>query len=130
MRPFAQCTACHVWFTVRELLTDTSLEPLGLQFDENSQRLHFYLFHTDPSCLSAFKIPAEELLQLVSEAVPEETLHNSPRCPGHCFILSDETACGQICHYAPLRRLYLEMLENRNKRAGEYLDYAEAVGED
>jgi hypothetical protein len=29
-----------------------------------------------------------------------------------------------------LRRLYLEMLENRNKRAGEYLDYAEAVGED
>ena len=109
-----QCPTCGKVFSLEDLLSDPELVPVGMTSDEEDIPESLYYFtHNIPDCGTTFTIPAREFRPVISERVPEESLRGHIDCPGLCTRISEFRACKNNCHWAPYRRLLIDMVERR-----------------
>lgn len=111
---FKRCPACDQWFTLKDILDNPELEPVGLSFEEGFPQANlFYFQHANGLCNSSFVIPVAQLIQLIDEPIPENILGGTDKCSAHCTQLDDWAACGQDCYYAPFRRFLINLIKRK-----------------
>ncbi len=120
IRLIKQCPNCGEWFSLRDLLENPEIEPLGMSFESTDSELNVYYFrHTFERCGSSFVVPVYEFAELVPGPLPAKILRNRSECEGHCTTVDDLTACSQQCMYAPFRKLLLSMLRTKRPQPAE-----------
>jgi hypothetical protein len=110
-RLIKQCPNCGEWFSLRDLLENPEIEPVGMSFESADSELNVYYFrHMSERCGSSFVVPVYEFAGLLPEPINAKIRRGLPDCESHCITVDDLAACSQQCMYAPFRRLLLSML--------------------
>jgi len=109
-----QCPKCGLRFTLRDILENRDIIPIGMASDDNDPELNFYYFnHESVSCKTTFTVPLSAFEQIINEDIPEHILMGTDCCEEHCSSIEDLSLCSQECRYAPYRRLLLSMIEKK-----------------
>lgn len=113
---FKQCTLCGRWFSLWDLAHHPDITPLGMALDPELEWNLFHFTHDVPGCGTTFVIPVTALAPLLPERPPPHRLTGTACCERHCLNISDVATCGQVCAYAPYRRLFLTLMRKRQAR--------------
>jgi len=108
---FAQCPGCQLWFTAREIIDGSFVEPIGMTLEEgNAEWNLFYFNHKVPDCGTTFVIRADSFDPFIEEPIPPRTMAFGPDCEGHCTSIEDRRLCQYECRWAPYRRFLIQLL--------------------
>lgn len=107
------CPCCEAEFTARDILQNQDIRPVGMLYDVDATNAWFLLGHEVEGCHSSFAVPVDAMIECIDEEIPNERLTLTDSCEGHCVSIEDLSECRQECCFAPFRRLFLKMLDNR-----------------
>lgn len=109
-----QCPMCGTTFTPQDFLSNEHLVPIGITFENEDTGSNALFFkHDTAECGTSLAIRVDMLAPLIDEPIPSETLAGKEACERHCLTMADYAECGQACHYAPYRRLLVQLMETR-----------------
>ena len=108
------CPTCGAFFSLEDLLSSPDVVPVGMTSDEEEEPESLYYFtHRVPGCGTTFTIPATAFRTFIDEIIPEEIKSGQATCRGLCSRIQELELCDNNCHWAPYRRLLLEMVRRR-----------------
>ncbi len=110
------CGMCGQELSADDFLSDPDLVPIGMMFIEDDITMAYYMFqHEAASCRSSLVVPVDAFQPFLEEPPPEEILALTDCCERHCVKLSDLSACGQSCFFAPFRRFLLHLIDSKSR---------------
>ncbi len=108
------CPTCGQVFSLEDLLSNPLVVPLGMTSDEQDKpEMLYYFTHEIPECGTTFTVPAAGFSSVINQSIPENSMRGYSVCPGHCARINEFRLCQNECHWAPYRRLLLEMVRRR-----------------
>lgn len=117
--PIKTCPGCGRKFTLEELMSDPTVRPEGLTFeDEDPAHNMFFFTHVVDECGTTFVVQVETFLGIIEEPIPDQIITGSEVCENHCTHIDDWVVCSQHCYHAPFRRFLLSMLKRKGIMAG------------
>lgn len=117
---FKQCPRCGQWFSMRDLLQNPEIKPLGLTFESSDYETNlFYFEHTVENCRTTFIVPSIKFIPAIDEPIPTQVKTLREGCEGWCVKLEEWLECQNDCFHAPFRRLLRRMARNRNIPVGD-----------
>jgi hypothetical protein len=107
---------CGTEFTLQDFLASEQLIPIGISFENDDLGSNALFFkHDTAECGTSLAIRVDLLAPLIEETIPSEILFGKDGCEHHCVTMADYADCGQVCHFAPYRRLLVRMLDIRTE---------------